>query len=278
MKSSLSSRFKLILLTVLTAFAVIGIGIGLQIMFQPRHSPPVPATVPTTPPVSESPFSPAPSTPLPTIQPPRPLTPTPQPVQPPLTDAPTPNLPPAPTVLPPAPVQVVGVFGHLPYQEDDPNRLVQVGIYYNRTEFLDAEAAYAFNQMKLAAKNNGITLRLISGFRSIQDQEKLFQKQIQRRGSEKAAAKLSAPPGYSEHHTGYAIDIGDEQQPSTDLKFEFENTEAYRWLTLYAGNYGFELSFPRNNRQGVSFEPWHWRYVLSPRASQIFAAARSLLQ
>lgn len=279
MKSSGSSRLKLFLLTVLTALTIVGMGLGLQMMFRPRQEvPSVPATVPPTPPiVTTSPVSPTPTTPVvpppPTIQPPRPLTPTPEP---PLTEAP--KLPPAPSqVLPSEPVQVDTRFGHLRYEEDDPKRLVQVGVYYNRSEFLDVEAASAFNQMKLAAQNSGINLRLISGFRSIQDQKKLFQRQIQRRGSEEAAAKLSAPPGFSEHHTGYAIDIGDEQQPATDLKFEFENTQAYRWLMMYAGNYGFELSFPRNNRQGVSFEPWHWRYVVSPRASQIFAAARSLL-
>jgi LAS superfamily LD-carboxypeptidase LdcB len=57
--------------------------------------------------------------------------------------------------------------------------------------------------------------------------------------------------------------------------FYFESTSAYQWLARNAHNYGFELSFPQGNSQGVSFEPWHWRYVGSPRSSQIFAAARS---
>ncbi|WP_242577740.1 D-alanyl-D-alanine carboxypeptidase family protein [Chroococcus sp. FPU101] len=247
-------------------------------MLRPPNSPQVPATVPTPPPViSASPIVPTPITPdLPPVLPPRPLTPQPPQIQsnseiPPVV---TPSPPPA---LPQIPTQIVSLYGHLPYQEDEPQRLVQVGSYYNRIEYLDIEAAEAFNRMKLDAKTNGISLKLISGFRSIADQEQLFTKQIQRRGSKEAASKLSAPPGYSEHHTGYAIDIGDEQQPNTDLKFEFEDTETYRWLTAYAGNYGFELSFPRNNFQKVSFEPWHWRYVASPRSQQIFATARSFL-
>lgn len=274
-----SSRFKLILLIVLTALTIVGVGVGLQLLLRPPNSSQVPATVPTIPPVvSASPFLPTPATPiLPTIQPPRPLTSNSVPTQP-LNETPIVKLPPPPPqVLPQVPFQVVSLFGHLPYEEDEPQRLVQVGTYYNRVESLDIEAAEAFNRMKMDAKTNGITLRLISGFRSITDQEKLFQKQTQRRGSKEAASKLSAPPGYSEHHTGYAIDVGDEQ-PRTDLKFEFENTDAYRWLTVYAGNYGFELSFPRNNVQKVSFEPWHWRYVASPRSEQIFATARSFLQ
>jgi LAS superfamily LD-carboxypeptidase LdcB len=148
--------------------------------------------------------------------------------------------------------------------------LVQIGTYYQRKEFLDKEAAEAFKRMKADAQTNGIKIAPISGFRSIASQNKLFQRQIQRQGSKEAAARLSAPPGYSEHHTGYAIDLGDGDRPNADLKFDFEQTEAYEWLTVRAQEYGFQLSFPRNNSQGVSFEPWHWRYLASSRAKQIF--------
>lgn len=137
---------------------------------------------------------------------------------------------------------------------------------------------YAGLTVITAAAQAGIRLIPISGFRSVADQVKLFERQIQRRGSEENAAKLSAPPGYSEHHTGYALDIGDGNQPAADLKYEFENTAAYQWLRANATHgYGFELSFPENNRQGVSFEPWHWRYVGSSEAGQIFAVAHRLL-
>lgn len=165
-------------------------------------------------------------------------------------------------------------FGHFPYAEDNLQNLVKVGAYYERPAFLDREAAEAFFQLQSQSQKAGIKLIIISGFRSIADQEKLFQKQIQRRGSPEAAARLSAPPGFSEHHTGFAMDVGDGNNPSTDLKFTFESTQAYRWLIQNAYLYGFEMSFPRNNTQGVSFEPWHWRYVKSPMASQIFANAR----
>jgi D-alanyl-D-alanine carboxypeptidase len=72
---------------------------------------------------------------------------------------------------------------------------------------------------------------------------------------------VSAPPGYSEHHTGYAIDIGDGSAPSSNLSPDFEKTAAYRWLEQNGAQFGFELSFPPNNPQGVSYEPWHWRFV-----------------
>ncbi len=167
-------------------------------------------------------------------------------------------------------------YGHFQFAEVPRERLMNMGKYYHRTEYLDKEAGIAFQRMKHDAQSQGVKLVLISGFRSIASQRELFTKQIQRRGSERAAAKLSAPPGHSEHHTGYAIDIGDGTKPQFDLKYDFEYTQAYQWLNAKAGNYGFELSFPRNNPQGVSFEPWHWRYIGSERASGIFAQTRSL--
>ncbi len=173
--------------------------------------------------------------------------------------------------------QAKNYLGHFTYQEANRQNLVLVGNYYGRDEFLEREAAEAFNQMKLSAKNSGINLIIISGFRSIESQKQLFQKQIQKQGTKEAAARLSAPPGHSEHHTGYALDIGDEKQPLKDLKFEFENTKAFEWLLMNGVTYGFELSFPKNNNQQVSFEPWHWRYIGSPKASEIFAATRGIL-
>ncbi len=168
-------------------------------------------------------------------------------------------------------------LGHFPYAEAEPDRLVDAGRFvrgtYERSEQLDREADQAFRQMAAAAKTQGIFLMPISGFRTIADQSELFRKQIARRGSETEAARASAPPGHSEHHTGYAIDIGDSQS-DTDLKLSFQDTNAYQWLLANAATYGFEQSFPANNKQGINFEPWHWRYVSSPRASQIFAAAR----
>ncbi|GAP97505.1 M15 family metallopeptidase [Leptolyngbya sp. NIES-2104] len=195
----------------------------------------------------------------------------------------SPSVAPTDPIVKPTPVEkpapvVKTLYGHLPYQEDDPARLITFGKYvrgsYERPESLDLEAAEAFKQMVALAQSQGVSLMPISGFRTIADQKILFARQIERRGSAEAAARLSAPPGHSEHHTGYAIDIADQQQPDTDLKYSFEQTKAYQWLNANAYQFGFEQSFPKNNWQGVSNEPWHWRYVVSPRAAQIFAIAK----
>ena len=169
-------------------------------------------------------------------------------------------------------------YGHFPYAEAEQGRLLEVGKFvrdtYTRSELLDFEAAQAFQQMRDAARASGILMMPISGFRNIADQQDLFARQTQRRGSAEDAAKYSAPPGHSEHHTGYALDITDERRSDVDLKVTFEETDVYRWLSANAVKFGFQQSFPVNNAQGVSYEPWHWRYVGSPQAQAVFAAAR----
>lgn len=166
--------------------------------------------------------------------------------------------------------QIKGIPFHFPYPLV-PEGLLQAISSQHR---LHQDAAQGFQRMRAAAQAEGIWLQPLSGYRSWQTQSLLFQRQIQRRGSERAAKRLSAPPGYSEHHTGYAIDIGESRAPGTNLQYSFDQTGAFQWLSTHARDYGFELSFPPNNLQGVSYEPWHWRYVQTPEAQRIFAAAR----
>ncbi len=165
-------------------------------------------------------------------------------------------------------------LGHFPYPEADRSRLMIITSYakgeYQRFESMDIEAGKALMKLIYAARDEGVWIIPVSGFRSVEQQSKLFKAQIERRGSEQEAAKLSAPPGYSEHATGYAVDLTDGKFPKQDVKFEFEQTDAFRWLTLHAKEYGFEMSFPQGNAQGVSYEPWHWRFVGSSSAAQLF--------
>ena len=86
----------------------------------------------------------------------------------------------------------------------------------------------------------------------------------------KPAQRLAPPPGYSEHHTGYAVDFIDGSQPATDLNAAFETTPAFGWLEQNAPFYGFEMSFPKGNDQNVAYEPWHWRYVGNQESLELF--------
>jgi len=106
----------------------------------------------------------------------------------------------------------------------------------------------------------------ISGFRSIQQQHYLFHEVAKQRGQKlEQRAKVSAPPGYSQHHTGLAVDIN-------SLNQSFANTKTFAWLHKNAGEYGFKLSFPRNNPQGIAFEPWHWAWYGNSKAQQTLHA------
>lgn len=165
-------------------------------------------------------------------------------------------------------------FGHLPYEKANPEQLILFpGSPQHPTlqpEYLHREAERALRQMMAAAHADGVWIILVSGFRDFAIQNTLFQARAQELGSAELAAKSVAPPGYSEHHTGFAVDLADGLSGFQD----FAQTEAFRWMMNHAHEFGFELSFPPNNPQGVDYEPWHWRFVRAPEAATTFAAAR----
>ncbi|MBG0744467.1 D-alanyl-D-alanine carboxypeptidase family protein [Cylindrospermopsis raciborskii LB2897] len=167
------------------------------------------------------------------------------------------------------------VLGHLAYNEallEELSPITADGKIKMRRS-----AAQKFQAMIQSARTVGVMLVPISGFRSIQEQEQLFFKVgAQRNQTPAERAALSAPPGYSEHHTGYAVDIGDGAVPGTNLSPTFENTKAFAWLQSNAARFGFELSFPRDNLQGVSYEPWHWRFVGDRDSLETFYKAKNI--
>lgn len=161
------------------------------------------------------------------------------------------------------------LLGHLAYEEAEPAELVSLTV--NGAILLQPEAANSFETMLADAEREGVYLVPISGFRTVTDQQYLFFEIKAERGqSVSTRAEVSAPPGYSEHHTGYAVDIGDANRPGTDLSVAFEDTEAFRWLETNAPRYSFELSFPEGNDQGVQYEPWHWRFVGNSESLETF--------
>lgn len=189
--------------------------------------------------------------------------------------------PPIPSESIRAPRPLSAPMDNIPYHiryADNSTDLVQINQFYDVKVFLSREAADAFKKMQNAAESDGIYLQAVSGYRSYQDQEELFNKQIVKRGSRLEASRLSAPAGYSEHHTGYALDIGDIKNQDAVLTLSFEQTKAFRWLQMNAYAYGFELSFPKKNWMNVSYEPWHWRFVGSDAAKEIFRSARGMPQ
>lgn len=165
------------------------------------------------------------------------------------------------------------LLGHLPYDVAPQSELV--AITADGSLQLRAAAAEKFEQMQAAAQADGVNLTVISAFRTTKAQEELFFGVKEQRVQDATKrAEVSAPPGYSEHHTGYAVDLGDGSAPGTNLEKEFANTAASNWLKQNALKYSFELSFPLNNQQGVSYEPWHWRFVGDRNSLETFYKAR----
>ncbi|MDC7703484.1 M15 family metallopeptidase [Vogesella indigofera] len=123
---------------------------------------------------------------------------------------------------------------------------------------LTPAAANAWQAMRDAAAADGVTLLLVSAFRSIARQHEIVAAKLARGQRLDDILQVSAAPGFSEHHTGRAVDIGTPDSPA--LEEVFELTPAFAWLQTNAGRFGFVLSFPRGNACGYLYEPWHWCY------------------
>ena len=167
------------------------------------------------------------------------------------------------------------LLGHLPYPEAKENELIlfSPGIYVHKDVYEN------FRKMQVIAAQRGISLQLLSGYRSIELQREIFyENKSIRNQTAVERSRDSAPPGYSEHSTGYAIDVGDGNYPDTNFEVEFEQTPAFKWMKRFASKYHFVLSFPPNNKQGVTYEPWHWRFEGTVNALREFDAANKIIK
>lgn len=163
------------------------------------------------------------------------------------------------------------LLGHFPYPEAPADTLTPIAPGLA----LRTEAARSLQAMQRDAAAAGVDLRVLSAFRSLALQKQLFfAVKADRNQDARTRARVSAPPGFSEHSTGYAVDLGDGRLPATNLSESFEQSPAFRWLLTHANRYHFTLSFPRANRQGVNYEPWHWRYEGSTEALRLFETAQ----
>lgn len=110
--------------------------------------------------------------------------------------------------------------------------------------------------MKDSALEQGIELVIVSAFRSIERQSEIVRRKLQNGMNIADILAVSAAPGYSEHHTGKAIDLA--ASSGAVLETEFEETKAFQWLSDNAKAFGFYMSYPKHNSFGYAYEPWHW--------------------
>lgn len=140
------------------------------------------------------------------------------------------------------------------------------------------EAASGVEQMVTAAASQGISLMLVSGYRSYGLQQAVYGGNVAREGQANAD-KTSARPGHSEHQTGLAADLGLKSR-QCELDQCFGQTAGGKWLAEHAHEYGFVVRYP-DGQQGVvgyTYEPWHMRFVGKELAAEVQKSGQTLEQ
>ena len=158
--------------------------------------------------------------------------------------------------------QLLGIsksgYGHLPLYEEAKD-LQEVGPdCFGRPQKLLPSAGQSWQDMVKAAEKDNVCLQMVSCFRSYEYQAGLIQRKLDQGLNITDILKVVVAPGCSEHHTGRAIDIN--TLGCEAVTESFEKTEAFSWLTEKAEQYGFHMSFPKDNPHGVIYEPWHWTW------------------
>lgn len=142
-------------------------------------------------------------------------------------------------------------------QHPEPRVLAYAGLdMFARRQWLTPAAARGWRRMRDAARAEGVELLLVSAYRSVVYQTVLVQRKLARGLTIDQILAVNAAPGYSEHHSGRALDL--TAPGSAPAEESFEGTDAFAWLTRRAGEFGFRLSYPRGNPHGILYEPWHW--------------------
>lgn len=125
-----------------------------------------------------------------------------------------------------------------------------------KNHFLSPAAAQAWRLLHNAATADGVELFIVSAFRSVERQAEIVRRKLAAGQAIEDILAVCAPPGFSEHHSGRAVDVS--TPGAAPLEPEFDQTAAFAWLKQRAGAFGFHLSFPAGNSQGYCYEPWHW--------------------
>ncbi len=143
-----------------------------------------------------------------------------------------------------------------------PCDLVNCKSNYKDNILIDRKVNEMFNLMKMEALNNGYDIDIMSGYRTYEYQEKIYNKLIREKGFNYALRHI-APPGASEHQTGLAIDICVYRDGNCYIEHEISEFEEIKWLHNNCYRFGFILRYPEGMEEvtGYNYEPWHFRYV-----------------
>lgn len=132
------------------------------------------------------------------------------------------------------------------------------------------EAMDAFYDMQAAAAADGISLWILSSFRSYEDQDVIYNRYVAQDGRD-AADTYSSRPGHSDHQTGYTFDLNSLEQ-------DFQYDPAGQWLDKNCYKYGFIIRYPKGKESSTvyMYEPWHVRYIGVDLATKVTQSGLSL--
>jgi hypothetical protein len=125
--------------------------------------------------------------------------------------------------------------------------------------WLHPAAARRWRALRRQAAGEGVAIELVSGFRSAAYQSRILARKRVRGESMERILAVNAAPGFSEHHGGFAVDLGAPGLPPVEASFE--TSAAFGWLSAHAASLRLRLSFPPDNPHGILYEPWHWRFM-----------------
>lgn len=139
---------------------------------------------------------------------------------------------------------------------------------------IEEETLKEFKKLQEALLEEGVDIRLDSVYRSIDDQIDLWS-YFKKEYGEDYCRQYVAAPGYSEHHTGLAVDVCMvvNGKPDNDNDHMIANKELFAKVHALMPEYGFILRYPEGEEDitGYNYEPWHLRYVGSPSVAKEIA-------
>lgn len=164
--------------------------------------------------------------------------------------------------------EIIAIRGFRECEEATDLEVAEVGPD-GRDHLLVPAAAEAWRNLKAAALGESVSLFIVSAFRSIGHQTEIVRRKLEDGKAVEEILTVCAPPGFSEHHTGNAIDVS--TPGSQALEIEFEQTAAFAWLSARAAEFGYYLSYPIGNSCGYQYEPWHWCFKDAQLCGQLDA-------
>lgn len=143
-----------------------------------------------------------------------------------------------------------------------PNNLVDSLSRYKDNIMVEENVLKAFRKMQKDAKKHNYIIDIMSGYRTYNYQQSLYNNIIKEKGFTHALRSV-AKPGTSEHQTGLAIDFCIYKDNKCFIEKEIENLPETKWIHKNAHKYGFIIRYPKNKEEitGYMYEPWHIRYV-----------------